>query len=270
MNVRFGPLMPRHRLLLLPLSALLLNACNLPMRIEPQRPAAVKPAPHPAAVALAGTTRAPALSADARSALALAAARVAEAKRERPDWIDADNVLVLARTAAAQGDSARTISLSKQAMNWADLSLGGQFLAQANAQLQKLYAYTGLSDTQLAHVQEAEAAIARNDGRAAYELTNALSEELRNSQKRHKVGRGESLWTISAREDIYANPFLWPLIWQTNKDTVKNPSNVREGQVLKIRPNPTVNEVVEAVTYAREHTGTKINIGEVREVKPAQ
>ena len=259
--------MPRHATLLLPLAALLLNACNLPMRIEPHRPAAAKPAPRLTATA---PTQASALSADARSALVLATSRVAEAKHERPDWISADNVLALARSAAAQGDSARVISLSKQAMNWADLSLGGQFLAQANAQLQKLYAYTGLSDAQLARVQEAEAAVARNDGRAAYGITNALSEELRKSEKRHKVNRGESLWTISARPDIYANPFLWPLIWQTNKDTVKNPSNVREGQVLKIRPNPTVNEVVDAVTYAREHTGTRINIGEVKEVKPTE
>lgn len=258
--------MPRHAHLLLPLATLLLSACNLPMRIEKRPPAA--PAPVAAMARLPAIT--PRLSADARTALAQATARVAEAQRERPDWIDADNLLTMARSAAVQGNSARVISLSRQAMNWADLALGGQSLAQANAQLQRLYTYTGLSDEQLERIKQAEAAVALNNGPGAFEITNALSQELQRSEKRHKVGKGESLWTISARPDIYSNPFLWPLIWQSNKETVKNPSSLRAGQVLKIRPNPTVNEVVDAVTYAREHTGTRINIGEVQEVKPEQ
>lgn len=262
----FGPDLLRP-LRLLPLAALGLCACNLPMRIDKLPPATTARAPAPAPARAAAVTT-PGLSAEARSALATATARVAQAKRERPDWIDADNLLAMARSAAAQGDSARVIALSKQASNWANTALGGQYLAQANAQLQKLYTYTGLSDAQLARVKQAEDAIAANDGPGAFEITQALSEELRNSVKRHKVGKGESLWTISARPDIYANPFLWPLIWQSNKDTVKNPSNLRAGQELKIRPNPTINEVVDAVTYAREHTGTRINIGEVQEVKP--
>jgi nucleoid-associated protein YgaU len=255
--------MPRHSQLLLAVATLLLSACNMPIRIEPQRPA---PPPRAATVAAAPV---PALSAEARSALAKATARVAATKRERPGWTEADALIAQAQAAARLGNSAQVLSLAQQAQARADLAaLGGQYTALATAQLQKLYTYTGLSDEQLARVKQAEDALARNEGHAAYEISNRLIDELKKETKQHKVGKGESLWTISARPDIYANPFLWPLIWNANRDTVKNPSVLRAGQTLKIKPNPTIDEVVQAVNFAREHTGTKINIGEIKEVAP--
>jgi hypothetical protein len=267
MQSRFGPFMLRHAQLLLVFATLSLSACNLPIRIEPHRPAL----PPRTATAAQVPVPVPVLSAEARAALGRATARVAATKRERPGWAEADALIAQAQTAARQGNSAQVLSLAQQAQARADLAaLGGQYTALATAQLQKLYTYTGLSDEQLARVRQAEEALARNDSHAAYEISNRLIDELKNETKQHKVGRGESLWTISARPDIYANPFLWPLIWNANRDTVKNPSALRAGQTLKIKPNPTIDEVVRAVNFAHQNTGTKINIGEVKEVAPDQ
>ena len=266
-SFQFGFLMSRHAQLfiLLPVTALLLSACNAGMRIEPRSQAQTMPAPLPR---LAVKPSAATLSTEARAALQLATTRVADAKKGQPKFTDADSLLTQARIAAAQGNNADTISLSKQALSRADLAMLGQYQGRASAVMQELNNTTGLSDAQLARVKAAETALANKQPREAYEIASRLRDELKNELKSHKVRSGESLWTISAREDIYANPWLWPLIWQANRESLKNPGSVRAGQTLKIRANPTVDEVVNAVNYAHEHSGTRINIGEVKEVAP--
>ncbi|MES2489822.1 MAG: LysM peptidoglycan-binding domain-containing protein [Pseudomonadota bacterium] len=260
--------MPRNAQLMifLPLTALLLSACNPAMRITPRSPVANNtsaPLPRMAIKPSALT-----LSAEARAALKLATARVADAKKGQPKFADADSLLAQARAAAEQGNSANVISLSKQALARADLVMLGQYQGRAKALVQELNGTTGLSDTQLARVKTAETALSNNQPREAYEIASRLSDELKNKVKSHKVNSGESLWTISARDDIYANPWLWPLIWQANRESLKNPGSVRAGQTLKIRANPTVDEVVNAVNYAHQNSGTRISIGEVKEVAP--
>ena len=250
-------------LLLLPLTTLSLSACNPAMRIEPTRP------PHAAARPVQVVPVAD-LDAEAIAALKLAGSRVADAKREQPGFKGADSWLAQARAASAQGNSLDTIRYAKQALARADLALLGKYQGRAKALVSKLGNTTGLSDAQYARYQAAETALRFHHPREAYEISRRLSDELKHRTKRHKVGKGESLWTIAKRDDIYANPWLWPLIWEANRDSLKNPGSVRAGQILKIRANPTVDEVVKAVNYAHAHSGTRIRIGEVQEVSPAR
>jgi nucleoid-associated protein YgaU len=46
----------------------------------------------------------------------------------------------------------------------------------------------------------------------------------------------DCLWNIAKKPKIYNNPFLWPKIWQGNRDQIKNPDVIRKGQKLKIPP----------------------------------
>lgn len=248
-------------LVLLPLVALLLSACNPAMRMEPRR----KP------VAVARPVRVvPVLDLDteAKAALKLAISRVADAKHELPGFTSADAPLAQARAAAAEGDNANTINYSEQAVNRADLVMLGRYKGRAKALLDKLGNTTGLSDAQYTRLQSAQAAMADQHPREAYEIASRIDQELAAKTKRHKVKKGESLWTIAKRDDIYANPWLWPLIWQANRSTLKNPGSIRAGQVLKIRANPSVDEVLKAVKFAHDHSGTRIKIGEIKEVAP--
>ena len=50
----------------------------------------------------------------------------------------------------------------------------------------------------------------------------------------HVVGEGETLWTISARKEVYADALLWPLIYKANRDQIKDPRQIYPGQVLAI------------------------------------
>lgn len=50
----------------------------------------------------------------------------------------------------------------------------------------------------------------------------------------YQVGAGETLWTIAAQRDIYGDPLLWPLIYQANRDQIRDPRQVYAGQSLSI------------------------------------
>jgi nucleoid-associated protein YgaU len=50
----------------------------------------------------------------------------------------------------------------------------------------------------------------------------------------YEVRKGDSLWKIAAKENIYKNPYKWIEIFAANKDKVSSPKNIYPGQVLKI------------------------------------
>lgn len=44
----------------------------------------------------------------------------------------------------------------------------------------------------------------------------------------------DCLWNIAKKPKIYDNAFLWPKLWQGNRNQIKNPDVIKKGQVLKI------------------------------------
>jgi small-conductance mechanosensitive channel len=44
----------------------------------------------------------------------------------------------------------------------------------------------------------------------------------------------DCLWNISKKKDIYGNPFMWPKIWEGNRDQIRDPDIIHPGQRLKI------------------------------------
>jgi nucleoid-associated protein YgaU len=67
----------------------------------------------------------------------------------------------------------------------------------------------------------------------------------------YKVGEGETLWTISAQESVYNDALLWPLLYQANRDQIKDPRQIFPGQVLNIRRDIPEKELEEARQKAR-------------------
>jgi nucleoid-associated protein YgaU len=65
----------------------------------------------------------------------------------------------------------------------------------------------------------------------------------------------DCLWNISKKKDIYDNPWLWPKIWQGNRDQIKNPDIIHTGQKLVI---PKGNELTsDEKTAARKYYAKK-------------
>ena len=50
----------------------------------------------------------------------------------------------------------------------------------------------------------------------------------------HRVEPGETLWSIAAQSDVYADPYLWPLIYKFNRDQITDPSMIYPNQILQI------------------------------------
>ncbi|RPH36449.1 LysM peptidoglycan-binding domain-containing protein [bacterium] len=66
----------------------------------------------------------------------------------------------------------------------------------------------------------------------------------------------DCLWNISKKKDIYNNAWMWPKIWQGNRDQIKDPDVIHPGQKLKIPKagEMTAEEKSAAKRYYRGHT----------------
>jgi hypothetical protein len=52
----------------------------------------------------------------------------------------------------------------------------------------------------------------------------------------------DCLWNIAKKPKIYDNAFLWPKIWQGNRDQIKNPDLIYRGQKLQIPEKSELNK----------------------------
>lgn len=50
----------------------------------------------------------------------------------------------------------------------------------------------------------------------------------------YKVVRGDNLWNIAKKEQIYDDPYMWPRIYRENKDQIKDPDLIYPKQVLGV------------------------------------
>lgn len=228
--------------------------------------AATTPPVQPSAQSL--PEAAPELGARAQAALAEARLRVAEAKAREPGFVGADGLLRLTAAAAARGEDSLTLHYARQTIRRADLALNDYYTALARAELDAIHAHTGLDDLQLSRLQYIGNAIARGDGRTAYELATGLGEELAIAARPYRVRAGETLGQIAARKDVYGNARLWPLIFDANRETLRAPSDLSGGKLLQIRSNPTIAEVVQAIERAGEYRPGEVFIGEIQVVDP--
>jgi nucleoid-associated protein YgaU len=73
---------------------------------------------------------------------------------------------------------------------------------------------------------------------ALNEKNKSLVNALQSQVKVYTVGTWQRdrdcLWNISKKKDIYDNAWLWPKIWQGNRDQIKDPDVIQPGQKLKI------------------------------------
>ncbi|HTO95050.1 MAG TPA: hypothetical protein VMM80_11740 [Bacteroidota bacterium] len=92
-----------------------------------------------------------------------------------------------------------------------------------------------------------------------------LEKTLGGREKTYTVRRWSTsrdcLWTISSRKSIYGDPWLWPKIWEGNRDQIKDPDLIYPGEKLRVPPSAPLTAVekkAERSYYAgREHRLTR-------------
>jgi nucleoid-associated protein YgaU len=50
----------------------------------------------------------------------------------------------------------------------------------------------------------------------------------------YTVQKGDFLWKISSKPEVYGDPYKWPRIWSANADQIKNPNLIYPDQILTI------------------------------------
>lgn len=62
----------------------------------------------------------------------------------------------------------------------------------------------------------------------------------------HTVKKGECLWWIAEYQQVYNDPFMWPLIYKANRDQIKNPDRIFPNQTFAIPRQFSKDELIKA------------------------
>ncbi len=78
----------------------------------------------------------------------------------------------------------------------------------------------------------------------------------------YKVTRGDNLWRISGKKEIYGNPYQWPLIYKANRDKIKDADLIYPGQVFAIDRAASSADVAAAVNHAKTRGAWSLGVVE--------
>jgi nucleoid-associated protein YgaU len=163
----------------------------------------------------------------AEEAIAEAKAANAEAKAANYEWRDTGKIIKQAEAKLAAGDDAAAIALANKAKNQALTAV-----AQGDAENKKFLN-------------------ANTDTSASASSSSSSSRGAAGSVSSYSVVRGDNLWNISAKDEVYADPYQWPLIYKTNRNKIKDADLIYPGQVLDIDQNASASEIDAAVNHAK-------------------
>ncbi len=62
----------------------------------------------------------------------------------------------------------------------------------------------------------------------------------------YRVRRGDCLWTISAKDSVYGDPWEWPLLFRQNRDEISDPNLIYPDQSLAYRVHPSAADLADA------------------------
>jgi len=167
--------------------------------------------------------------ADADKAIAAAKASIAEAKKLNSEWTTTDDLMKQAEEAYGAGDYAKAVDLANQAKAMADAAI-----AQAKSEQ------------------------ARN---SASEDSSAARKSAAGADQ-YQVVRGDNLWNIAGKSQIYSDSYQWPLIYKANRDQIKDADLITSGQVLNIDRNASSADVAAAVKHAKTRGAWTLGVTE--------
>ena len=153
----------------------------------------------------------------AKDAISAAKSANEKAKAVHYEWRDTGKIIKNAEKALADGKCEEAVKLANQARDQAENAV-----AQQESENQRLANMSG-------------------------EKTPAPM----TSAGQYAVVKGDNLWNISAKPNIYNNPFQWPLIYKTNSSKIKDADLIYPGQVFAINSNPSTADVSAAVRHAK-------------------
>jgi nucleoid-associated protein YgaU len=156
--------------------------------------------------------------------------------------------------AAQASNPAQAQQLADQAKQAASDAINSCYLAKAKDLQSQAQGFKNLSADQQARLTQAGTYISSNQGKPAYDLLAALVAELQAAHMTYTVVKGDSLWRIAGKSDVYGNPYQWPLIFKANADKIKHADKIYPKQSFDVVKNPTAADADAAVKYSK-HRG---------------
>lgn len=192
-------------------------------------------------------------AAAATQAIADAQSVISGAQSPCTDTGNAAALLQQAQAAQAT-DAAKAQQLAAQAKQAAGDAINDCYLAKAKDLQTQAQGFKNLSADQQSRLTQAGSYITGNQGKPAYDLLAALVAELQAAHMTYTVVKGDSLWRIAGKSDVYGNPYQWPLIYKANVDKIKHADKIYPKQSFDVVKNPTAADADAAVNYAK-HRG---------------
>lgn len=178
------------------------------------------------------------------------------------DTGNASQLLQEAQNAANAGNDARAQDLAAQAKQTAQSAVNECYLELARQELAKAKQFTNLNFDQTSRLNDGEQAIQNQEGRRAYDTLSALNAELSAANMSYTVIRGDSLWRIAGRQEVYNNPWEWPLIYKANSDKINDADLIFPDQQFTMPTNPTRDAVDAATMHAKNRGAWQIGPAE--------
>jgi nucleoid-associated protein YgaU len=189
-------------------------------------------------------------SAAAKKSIGTASSLYKEAVSMGAAWRDTGDMIKEAEALFADGKFAESKALADKAAQQSRVAMNQWYVEEARAIINRVKD-RGLDGELKEKLAAVEAAIADRDGRRAYDLAKQLMAAIEAAAINYTVVRGDSLWKISGRENIYGNPYQWPLIYKKNSAQIKDADLIYPQQVLSIDKSPSAGDVSAAVRHAR-------------------
>jgi len=157
----------------------------------------------------------------AEQAIADAKSANAQAQKMGVEWRDTGDMIKEAEAAYAAGDYTKALELANAAKRQAENAM-----AQAKSEADRLAAMS-----------------ASEDSSASAGSTGGVDQ--------YQVVRGDNLWNISGKGEVYADPYQWPLVYKANRNKIKDADLIYPGQVFDIDRAASASDVDAAIRHAK-------------------
>jgi nucleoid-associated protein YgaU len=93
-------------------------------------------------------------------------------------------------------------------------------------------------------------------------LAAQMQTEMPSKMDQYVVKAGDSLWRISGMDEIYGNPYEWPLIYKANQDKIHDADLIYPGQQFAIDRNASAADIDAAVNHAKTRGAWSLGVVE--------
>lgn len=93
------------------------------------------------------------------------------------------------------------------------------------------------------------------------------AEKKMNKNDMYTVVKGDCLWCISAKSQIYGDPYKWPLIYRSNVAKIGDADLIYPGQKFVIDRNLTPKLIKNAIKHARTRGAWTLGVPEASDIQ---